>query len=301
MALTLIEAAKRHSGNVLRSSIIEIYARSSDILAALPFDDIAGNAYSYNQEGTLPGIGFRGVNEGYSESTGILNPKTEQLAIAGGDLDVDKFILKTMGMDQRSAQEAMKVKVLAHKWAYTFIKGDSVTNPKEFDGLQTRITGNQLIDSGTNATDPLSLAKLDELIDAVDEPTHLLMCKAMRRRLTTAARTYSIHNVQWSKDGFGDVITSYNGLPIMIADPNGAYFTNLGFNETSSTTSIYCLSLKPGMVQGLQNGVIDVTDLGELDTKPCFRTRVEWYATMAILHPRAAARLYLVTDAAVTQ
>ena len=125
MALTLIEAAKRNAGDEVRAAVIETYARASDILRVLPFENIAGNALKYNQEQALPGIGFRGVNEGYTESTGVLNPVTESLVIAGGDLDVDKFIIATQGPDQRTAQEMMKVKALAHRWGYTFIKGDS--------------------------------------------------------------------------------------------------------------------------------------------------------------------------------
>ena len=62
MALTLVEAAKTVQ-NPIQSAIIEMYARSSSILAALPFTTIAGNALRYNREETLPGIGFRGVNE----------------------------------------------------------------------------------------------------------------------------------------------------------------------------------------------------------------------------------------------
>jgi len=133
MALTLLEASKQHD-NPLRSAIIELYARGSDILMALPFENIQGNALRYNREDILPGIGFRGVNEGYTESTGILNPVTEPLLIAGGDLDVDKFILTTMGQGQRAVQEAMKIKALALMWTRAFIKGDSASNPKSMDG-----------------------------------------------------------------------------------------------------------------------------------------------------------------------
>jgi len=113
MALTLVEAAKINSGDVVKSAVIEQYARSSDILRVLPFENISGNAIKYNQEGSLPGIGFRGVNEAYSESTGVLNPVTEPLVIAGGDLDVDNFIIETQGASVRSTHEMMKVKALA--------------------------------------------------------------------------------------------------------------------------------------------------------------------------------------------
>jgi hypothetical protein len=307
MALTLVEAAKLHSGDVVRSAIIELYARSSDLLMVLPFTDIQGNALRYNQEQTLPGIGFRGVNEAYTESTGILNPVVEPLVIAGGDLDVDKFILKTMGMDQRSVQEAMKVKALAHKWTLTFVKGDTTTDVKAFDGLQVRLTGNQVIDAGaTNGGDALSLGKLDQLIDQVVNPTHLLMNKTMRRLLSGAARSSSVGGfITWTVDAFGRQIAQYNNLPILILDEDNTGTQILPFTEPApadaalATTSIYCVSLREEGVQGLQNGTIDAADLGELQTKPCLRTRVEWYSGIAVFHPKGAARLRGIKNAAV--
>ena len=102
MALTLLEAAKLETGNAYKSGVIELYAGSSEILANLPFENISGNALSYMREESLPGVGFRGVNETYTASTGVLNPLTESLVIAGGDLDVDKFIIDTMGLQQRT-------------------------------------------------------------------------------------------------------------------------------------------------------------------------------------------------------
>lgn len=306
MALTLVEAAKQ-SQNPIQSAIIEMYAMSSDIMATLPFIGITGNALSYNREETLPGIGFRGVNEAYTESTGILNPVTETLAIAGGDLDVDMFILQTMGMNHRSVQEAMKVKALSLAWSKQFIKGDSATDPRGFDGLQVRLTGNQLMYAGTtDGGDALSLAKLDQLIDMVDQPTHLVMNKAMRRRLTTAARTTTVGGfITYDLDAFGRKIAMYNDLPILIADYDNTGTDVLPFTELASTgstataTSIYCVSMGDGKITGIQNGAMDVRDLGELETKPAMRTRIEWYAGIAIYHGRAAARLGGITNAAV--
>jgi hypothetical protein len=55
-----------------------------------------------------------------------------------------------------------------------------------------------------------------------------------------------------------------------------------------------------GMLTGIQNGGVDVRDLGELQTSPLFRTRVEWYNGVAIYNGRAATRLWSISDAAVT-
>jgi hypothetical protein len=305
MALTLVEAAKL-SQDPIRSAIIELYARSSDVLRTLPFMEIQGSAYKYNREETLPGIGFRGVNEAYSESTGILNPITEPLVIAGGDLDVDKFIIDTNGADQRGIHEGMKVKALALKWTETFIKGDQTSEPREFDGLQVRCTGNQVINNGTTSGgDALSLAKLDELIDAVDDPMFLIMNKTMKRRLTQASRTYTVGGfVMFTQDEFGKRLTNYNDLPILIADEDNEGnqilpFTEAAYTGNSVTTSIYCVSFGDGKLMGLQNGGIDARDIGELQTKPAFRTRVEWFNGLAAFHGKSAARLRYITNAAV--
>lgn len=306
MALTLVEAAKLETGDDVRSAIIEMYAGSSDVLAALPFDSISGNAMKYNREGSLPGVGFRGVNEAYTPSTGILNPITEALVISGGDLDVDKFIVDTMGQAQRSVHEGMKVRALALAWTQKFIKGDAQSDPREFDGLQVRVTGSQVISAGTTANGAaLSLAILDEAIDQTLNPTHAIMNKAMRRRLTTAARDPDVSGyITYTKDAFGQRVMQYNDLPILIVDLDNTETAILGFTEaadsgTATATSIYIVSLGSGMLTGIQNGGIDVRDLGELETAPVYRTRVEWYNGIAVMHGRAATRIKFIGDLAI--
>lgn len=300
MALTLIEASKLNSGDVYKAGVLLKYAETSDILRILPFESINGNSLRYNVEETLPGVGFRGVNGSYTESTGIINPKVESLTIAGGDLDVDKFIVDTMGGDQRSVQEGMKIKALALAWTKTFIKGDSETDPTTFDGLQKRLQGDAVIENHASGAG-LSLAKLDEAIDAVDGANALLMSKAMRRRLTVAARNASIGgNISYTMDEFGRQVTMYNDLPIVIVDKDNTNTDILGFTETGSTTSIYVLAFGDGMVSGLQNGGMSVRDLGELEAKPALRTRIEWYSGFGVFAPRTAARLKNITDVAVT-
>lgn len=306
MALTLVEAAKLETGDVVRQAIIELYAGSSDVLQNLPFDSINGNALKYNREESLPGVGFRGVNESYSASTGVLNPLVETLVIAGGDLDVDKFIVDTMGQAQRSTHEAMKVRALSLAWTRKFLKGDNQTDPREFDGLQVRVTGNQKIQAGTTANGTaLSLQVLDQAIDQTLNPTHIIMSKAMRRRLTTAARNYQVGGfITWDKNAFGQRVAMYNDLPILTVDLDNAGASILGFDEactsgTATGTSIYVVSMGDGGVMGIQNGGIDVRDLGELQTAPVYRTRVEWYNGFGVFNGRAATRIWSIADAAV--
>ena len=307
--MSLTEAAKLYPGDPLRSAIIELYAKSSDILRVLPFQNIMGGALRYNQEQTLPGIGFRGINEAFDESTGVINPVTEPLVIAGGDLDVDNFLIDTMGKSQRAVHEAMKMKALALAWTKTFIKGSQASDPKEFDGLQVRIAGNQLVAAGPTANgDALKLSVMDQAIDACDGPTHILMTKAMRRKFSVAARTSTVAgDLRWEKDDFGRQVAYYNDLPIVIVDEDNTGTAIIGFNEicpnatgTVTGTSVYILSLGDGKLSGIQGSTPRVSDLGELQTKSAMRTRIEWYSGIAVFHPKAAVRIYGISDAAIT-
>ena len=306
MAVTLIEAAKL-APDLLTQGVIEMFAQRSDILAALPIDSIPGGAVMYNREGALPGVAFRGINESYTESTGVVNPITDSVVIAGGDIDVDVFLVKTRGPQQRAVQTEMKIKALADAVTTKFIKGDSTSDPREFDGLQARLVGSQLIENGsTNGGDALSLAKLDEAIDAVDNPTHLIMSKAMRRRLSAAARLYTVAGyVTYDQDSFGRRQMFYNDLPILVAYSQNGGTEPLGFTEvgtggaTATATSIYVVNFSSGMFTGIQNGGMQVRDLGEMETKPVLRTRIEWYMGIALWHGRAAARLRGISNAAV--
>lgn len=309
-AVTLLQAAEMALGNdeVKRAAIIELFA-APDLLKTLSFMDIEGGAYAYIQEGALPGVAFRGINESYSTSTGIVNPQVERLRIAGGDLDVDKALLKTHGIGIRSSQEKMKVKALSLYLAGKMINGDSEVDPREFDGLRKRISGTQLFAAGNSAGgDALPLSVLDEAIDAVDGATHLIMSKRMRNLLSQAASNQQVSGfLTWDKDEFGTRMAFYNDLPILVTDYDNENAQVIDFNEAcpgggaAVGTSIYVANLSEDGVVGLQNGVIEVEDLGHVQDKPVMRTRIEWLLSLAVLSGRAAARVWGIKKAAVVR
>lgn len=307
MPMTLVEAAKLETRNLVRAGVIEQFARSSDVLRVLPFQDIQGNALAYNREEQLPGVAFRGVNEGYPESVGVINPATETLYIAGGDLDVDRFIIKTMGEQVRSTHENMKIKALAQAWTAKFIKGDTTIQPREFDGLQARLTGYNLMNAGPTAGgDNLSLELLDEAIDRVSGATHILMSRALRRKFKAARNSAATSgNITLDKDDFGRPVEVYAGLPLLTTYGDNINPDPLAFNEAASggganvSTSVYVVNFGTDGVSGIQNGGIDVRDLGELNDLPLFRTRVEWYAGIGVFSGSAAVRIRGIKNAAL--
>jgi hypothetical protein len=299
MALTLPEAAKL-STDTLQRGVIETFARTSAVLEQLPFMEIVGNSYLYNQEAALPGVAFRDVNEAYEESAGTVNQKVAKLFIAGGDVDVDRFIVQTRGNvnDQRAIQTQMKTKALALAWTKQFFKGDSATNPKAFDGLQTILDEgpeSQVLTAGEDGA-PLTITMLDELIDAVEgEPDVIYCSKAMRREIKKVIQNHNGYS-ESEYDAFGRPVMSYGGIQIRAIETDELGNEILGFNEVQgsaeNTASIYAVKFGPEQyVSGLQNGGITVMDLGQLDEKPVYRTRIEWFSSIAVFHPRAAARL----------
>jgi len=292
--LTITEWAKLNP-TPLQSGVVEIFAAENPVLAALPFQNIAGNAFTYNVESALPGIAFRGFNEAYAESTGIINPVTESLTIIGGDSDFDvaQIAMGTGDNDTRAVHDAMKAKALTLAWLKTFFDGDTATNAKEFDGLNKRLTGDQVIPAGANGA-PLDLDLLDKLVDAVrGTPSVLLMNKAMRRAVIKLARGSSVLSV--GPDLFGREVTSYSGVPLAVVEEDATGSDILGFDEAqgtdNATASIYAVKFGPDALHGIQTAPISARDLGEIDAKPAYRTRIEWYSGLVIKHPRAVARL----------
>ncbi|UIS25205.1 putative major capsid protein [Erythrobacter phage vB_EliS-L02] len=307
--LTLHEASKIVDGDLKRQAIIEMFAGSTDLMAALPLMDIPGNSYSYAQEAKLPSVGFRGYNQGYDASVGVVNPQSETLRIAGGELDVDTALVKTHGVGVRTRQEAMQIKAMGAKITAAFINGDG-DDGVAFDGLRKRIRGYQLLpanEANPNANGPLSLATLDEAIDRVDNPTHIIMSKRMRNLLSQAAKDRDVGgDLQWDKDDFGRRVGFYNDLPILVTEDDERGEKIIDFNEAGPaggavSQSIYVVSFGDGKIVGLQNGIMDVRDLGEIDAQPVFRTRVEWLVAMAVMHGKAAARIWGITNAAVVK
>ncbi|WP_022686598.1 major capsid protein [Sphingomonas phyllosphaerae] len=292
--LTISEWAKLNPDQ-LTSGIVEIFATENPVLAALPFINIAGNAYTYNLEQSLPGVAFRGFNEGYVESTGVVNPLTETLTILGGDSDFDvaQIAMQTGNNDTRAIHDGMKAKAATLTWLRTFFDGDTSKNPKEFDGLNRRLTGSQVLTAGTNGG-TLEFKMLDELVDAVrGTPSILLMNKTLRRTVRQMAR--SMNALTITTDQLGRELEGYAGVPFGLIEEDETGADILAFDETqgtaNATTSIYAVRFGADTLHGIQTKPIEARDLGEVDDKPALRTRTEWYSGFVIKHPKAAARL----------
>ncbi|GAG42837.1 unnamed protein product, partial [marine sediment metagenome] len=73
--------------------------------------------------------------------------------------------------------------------------------------------------------------------------------------------------------------------------------TEVAGDDGTDSTSVYVVSFGDGMVEGIQNGAMEVEDLGKTDSGVIYRTLVEWLVGMALYHPRAATRLWNISTA----
>jgi len=306
MALTLAEATKL-SNDMLLQGVVETIVKESPILQRLPFIEIVGNGLTYNQEKALPSIDFYDVGDTWVESTPTFEQQTANLKIMGGDADVDNFLKSTRNnvQDLEAAVIELKAKALRDKFEEIFIYGDATANPKQFDGLRKLVdaesASDQIIAMGaTGAT--LTLAKLDELIDAVKggKPDMLLMSRRSRRKLNALVRA-SGGIMDTDRDNWGNFIQFWDGVPIGANDWILDTHTLVDSLETATTGSdcsiIYAIQFGEGALCGLTSpGHLQAEPVGPLENKDASRTRVKWYVSLALFSAVKVAALIGVKD-----
>jgi hypothetical protein len=306
MALTLAQAAAQSTNSIARG-VMNLFPVNSFILDRLNFETIEGNAFQYFKDSALPGAEFRAVNASYTESTGSATSATESLVILGGDADVDRYLQLTRSnlMDQRATQLEMKSRAVAHLFNNTFINGNTGVDANSFNGLKTRLTGGQVVSAATNgsaintdsATRQTFFDFLDQIIGLVPNCDVLLTNAAILAKFRSAARRETMQTA--TVDSLGRTVDTYNGIPIVDVGNKADGTPIIPQTETQGSSSVagsvYAVHFGSGApeqgVVGLTNGGVQVFDLGQLETKPVFRTRIEWFVGLALFGPQPAARL----------
>ena len=276
--MVLLEQAKLLTQNMLQRGVIETMAKTSGVLARLPFIEVVGSGYAYNIVDELPTVEYRAVNNGYTESTAALTQAVENLVILGGDADVDLFLTRTHSNlnDIRAIQTELKAKAVSRQFEKDFFVGTGASNTMK--GLDQRITDAV---AGTEIKAELSLDSLNELLDAVvDGADTLFMSKTMRRKVLNLLQKNN-HYIESGEDSFGRMVSKYGDVEIVPVE-----------DSLIPADKIYAVKFgTDSYVHGLSNGGVQVMDLGQLDTKPCYRTRIEFYCGLATKHKKCFAVL----------
>ena len=318
MAWTLAELSKIET-DPLRKSVIDMLLLESNLLELVPWETIGTLATTIVRYKDLPSFGYRKVNEGFSESTGRFEQKTESISLGGLDIDTDMAIARAKNTieDARAIQQRMALKSASYQFNWKFIAGDPTTDPEEFKGLRLRVddinnegyTDQKIASSDTDtgilnsdAAGNLFLDDLDKLIYAIDghNPDFLLMNKKTLMATRSVLRRLKLLNN--SQDMFGRNIDVYGSTRLVDIGVRADQTTEIILNTETAAgaasggtecTSIYAVKFGIGdEFWGIQEYPLEVRDLGELQTAPVYRTRVDWPHGMATVSPRSIARLY---------
>ena len=296
MAGISLAQSARMTNDVLQAGVIEVLATESKLLQLLPFMNVQGSGYTYNIEKNLGNAQFRKVNGGYNYGAIETIPVTERIVILGDEAIVDTYqIAVESDVNNLMAIEvALRTKAIAHKFEKCFIYGgtaagsgvpsESVAN--EFVGILTRYTETAPANIPSEVlpmfkaqvitkTDDL-IGDLDTLLDMVAGGADcLIMNKKTRRQVTAKGRAFC----DYRQGEFGTQFVQYGGVDIVDVDgdllaDDVVIAAKFGAKEA---------------VCGLQNGGVRVTALGEMESQPQLKTRIEWFVGLAVFNPKAVA------------
>ena len=306
----LRQEAEKLSTNQLVSGVIDEIIERDDLFSILPFVRTEGKAYLYNREKTIGGADWLDPNDAINESSATFEEVVAKLRIIAGDVDIDKFLMSTMGEsnDQVAIQVAKKAKTVAREFHKVLATGNATTNPKTFDGLPQLLTqaqafaatagGSQVVDAGVNGN-ALTLSMMDELVDAIPNGADVIV---MRRGTIRAYRallraTYGTDAVMQMMENFGRPMLTHNGIPIIM---NEFLAGNEAKGTAPNTATVYALRLNEqdglhGLMGGDNAGIV-VENIGTVQNKDAIRIRTKWYTGLALKSTRSIAGLKGVTN-----
>lgn len=270
MAITLAEA-KVGMADKVDQQVIDAFQRSSLLLDRMPFDNsispgTGGStlAYGYVQLKTPSTAAVRTINSEYTAGEAKREKKTTNAIIMGGSFQVDRVLQNTSGaVDELAFQVEQKIKATANYFHNLVINGTSASSgtgyvTNTFDGLKKLLSGTSSeITSEVSITSSAELTsnaqafldELDAFLSVLDgAPSMLLMNSKMLNRIRAAARRAGYYDR--TKDDFGRVVESYNGIPLLDA---GKYYngsatvdvidTSAATSSAAGQTAIYAVSL----------------------------------------------------------
>jgi hypothetical protein len=316
-AITLQEAAR--SGSLTRIDQL-LYDRFSidnggrdglpTFYSVFPFEDTPGSlSYKFRRTLALPNVAPRNMNENVAADTkGQIEEVVEAFKIYETSTVIDVALLATdAGRQHMVEQSGLHFTALLQIYLTHVFKGDESSTPAQVTGFQARLTGGQLIEAGsTNGGDACSVAKVRQLIDAVNGPNKVLfMSKGMSRRADAAVSLAGVGGqVQIGVDTWAGKATAINGVPIVpVADFDGndsiLAFDEVGAGGATATAgSIYCVSLGGKGVTGQRNGLAAPRQVGEVGLESSMRNKLLGLFGLALKTPKCAARLRGISDAA---
>lgn len=323
--LTLAELSKIET-DVLRKSIIDTLLFETNLMEMVPWETIGQLSTGVIRLQDLPSVGFRRINGAYDKTDiGHLLHDVENIALFGRDIDTDEALARAKNTiaDARSVQQNMILKAMAYSFNNNFINGvRNADTPLVFSGMRARIdkvvaegfTG-QKVDCACGGVGILNatanrhafLDKLDALMYAVKghRPDYLLMNNKTLLAIRSLLRREGL--LDTTRDMFDRQVDVYQGARMVdigvMADQSTEIITSTetstGKDGSSEHTSIYAVKFGVGdMTWGIQQFPLEAKDMGLIEEKPVFRTRITWNLGLATADPRSIGRMFgVIPDA----
>lgn len=298
-SITLAEASKLGLDDLV-TGVIENIVTTNPIFAMLPFNDIDGNAKTYNREKTLgdaQGLDIGGTITAKAAAT--YKKKTASLTTLLGDAEVNGLIqAQRVGGDQVALQIASKAKTVGRLYQNLMITGDeSVAG--QFDGLSSIVD-----DIVTEADNPEASASagdaafnfnmLDTLLSQVKskdgQVDFLLMNTVQKNKLRALQRALGGSTPEYVEVR-GVNMAAYAGVPVLVNDwlvaANSPLSTEIyagNFDDGSEKVGI------AGLTSASNMGV-HVQSVGASEDKDEDIFRVKFYSSFVVYNELGIARL----------
>ncbi|MEU9606392.1 major capsid protein [Streptomyces sp. NPDC048057] len=237
MPTTLAEA-KNNAQDDVDVNVIDEFAKSSDILNRMTFDNVVSPTggdtltYGYRRLITQADASFRQLNTEYTPAEVTTQRYTVDLVPLGGSFRVDRVIARvgpaasgavTLNMTQ-------KIKAARAKFADAVINGDTAVDSTGFDGLSKILTGTSTeylpLANGVaagyvdwtaindKATALAAQRHIDSWLALLDDTPDVIYGnrKTLALFKTIAAWTDQIDK---TTDAFGRPVVAYNGIPLV--------------------------------------------------------------------------------------
>jgi len=309
-AYDIVQHAKTTKDPLL-SGVLNALLMRSDVTAELPWTTIGTLSQRTTRWKTLPAVTFRKINGAFSSDIGRYDQLDETVTSLGVDIDVDVMLDRDQASmaDPRATQAEMATASMAYTFNDSFINGDQASDPDTFNGLKKRVANlpaAQTIKAATNGLDVNSSdANRHTFLDLIEQAIYELEGEAdliigngtSFRALGSVTRRLGL--LDTTMDQFGRRIRRFGeGGPRMVdigtkGDQTTAIIGNTETVGTSSaTTSLYFVRLGEGTyLHGIQEFPVRTKDLGERESQPQMRTRVEWTPGIAQWNDRSVVRV----------
>ena len=237
----------------LQTTVIDELVKSTYLFEKIGFEPVAslvgggaGWSYAYNKVKEESTSEFRDINGKYTDSVALTERKNVDLKILGGSFSIDRALRDTGGAPEQVAfQLAQKIKAVKAGFCNAIVNGAVITDSKQFDGLDTLLTGSstEIVAGGTGfdlstftkVKDKAAefVAVLDDFLSIlVEKPDALMGNSKMINKIKAIAKIVGTNTE--TKDDFGRSIDAYDGIALIdLGEYKGAPVVAINAGKTS--------------------------------------------------------------------